>query len=1333
MQREDWSGGKGGSIDMALNAATDPEIFFNEEQQDPDPWDIPRLAQHNVGWKRPYQIFSPFKPVVVRPTVPYDPYPDDDITLYSDGKLEPADEDDQPITLSRDDAVARYRVVRQLRSADPCPSSGDRRGRHTGGASSPMRPGNGSPPRRRKDGRQQATPCYMQAFNSVLMAVAQMQRYVPKGQFLWELIYPKEREGSLWPKYNPCGRYTVRLWFRGCHRKVVIDDRLPTDIFGQSLLAVTEGKEVWPALLAKAMLKVLSRNGSSRLFEDPVWMLTTLMAGYVPAHRSPTPNSSEVLQAMELMSKQRPGVNDVWRREGEPAPVAEEKAAEKVVIVATIGCSAPVPRDDCVELQPIDGESSQQLRDEAAAKRAQLKELGLHQDQLYHVVEARPLQDTTMLRLASPFISWRGEGSYDSRDMWTPDFEAELGFKREDRMRSDNQWNDCWMLWETFADLFQSVSLLYCSASRKFQHAVAVRDEDMPQRAVGGVGGQPTALRWLRFKADHPTRVLCCFQAPVGEQPAASAVTPRAGTAAAKPAEKKRGSVKQTAPLPVPEPELDPDVPPPTPAAGFRCVLRSFSWADPVPLRRLRQFECDPHSTDCFAFTVPHGDRAYQIELTGLPRGSVFAVLSARADGVEVRESRDELCSSCFGVGTWRDEGETEEHLPLEANVWFKRMLTVKAQTLATFQLTALPPSAGAAPAAEETKAAKPAKGAKKEAPAHPQLEPLDEETVCRIRAELAEKRIDLASWARLSLLNTDTGERWYGTGGYLCTTLEPRKDGREAQYILSGHAVAGEGYPRAAYRLTASADTATFDKGVPVGCKDLVRREGSYVVDKRGRVFRYLLTPQEALSASIVLRLESQKEVPFTFRIYKNDDLLWECCGTSDSHTSGPPGGPLVSSSGPVVLEHISMTAPEKGATLKYAAECTLGTPSEPGGTIDQSYAKALALEVRRRTVAQFHERAKGQSQNSTADGDADDVPSAESTSVAALCPEWDVKYYLKFLCSSSKMAIEDDATEKERLNEVKAEWSREETAAAGGKADAKAGRGKAAAGPPPTQEDTRTIRANRVRRGYLRNTGAALLPPQGQAADAQGSPEVPADVVVADAEVVEAEGGAKLADAQRWLRAAATVLSVSEEGTVSVMTDSGEQLDGLRPDELELIACWQHLEQLEPTPPPAAAQPPPGKRPKDPTPPPQDSAPPPPPKRPAAPPPDREHLEPKDYVVITERRKVCTGDGCTLTLIDSSGRKAAVVAEEEKAVQWRKGFDDEMESQRVTEEQRVKYQGDEQVEMHHHLQLLRMDMVTDHRRMREEYFNVLRSRGDLPKDPEPEPDDAKKKAKKK
>ncbi|TID14404.1 2-nitropropane dioxygenase [Venturia nashicola] len=76
-------------------------------------------------------------------------------------------------------------------------------------------------------------------------------------KILDEVMFPYDHDKQQ-PEISPNGKYVVKLNFNGCHRKVVVDDRLPVSST-QRLLHVIDRKNpalLWPALFEKAYLKV---------------------------------------------------------------------------------------------------------------------------------------------------------------------------------------------------------------------------------------------------------------------------------------------------------------------------------------------------------------------------------------------------------------------------------------------------------------------------------------------------------------------------------------------------------------------------------------------------------------------------------------------------------------------------------------------------------------------------------------------------------------------------------------------------------------------------------------------------------------------------------------------------------------------------------------------------------------------------------------------------------------------------------------------------------------------------------------------------------------------
>ncbi len=103
-------------------------------------------------------------------------------------------------------------------------------------------------------------PSAASLFGAALLAhfqlVANMHAHAPAGCFLWEQIFPSAKNR---PAYNPSGRYMVRLFHHNRWRKVVVDDKVPVDEAGLSMLPISAApNEVWPLVLGKALLKVFS-------------------------------------------------------------------------------------------------------------------------------------------------------------------------------------------------------------------------------------------------------------------------------------------------------------------------------------------------------------------------------------------------------------------------------------------------------------------------------------------------------------------------------------------------------------------------------------------------------------------------------------------------------------------------------------------------------------------------------------------------------------------------------------------------------------------------------------------------------------------------------------------------------------------------------------------------------------------------------------------------------------------------------------------------------------------------------------------------------------------
>ncbi|CAF4447956.1 unnamed protein product, partial [Adineta steineri] len=82
------------------------------------------------------------------------------------------------------------------------------------------------------------------------------------------------------PPYNPAGKYVIRLFFLGTWRKIIVDDTIPFDSKNRCLLPQTSlSYELWPILLTKALLKIMSLD-------------------YRPPNTNPTYNETSVIHTL---------------------------------------------------------------------------------------------------------------------------------------------------------------------------------------------------------------------------------------------------------------------------------------------------------------------------------------------------------------------------------------------------------------------------------------------------------------------------------------------------------------------------------------------------------------------------------------------------------------------------------------------------------------------------------------------------------------------------------------------------------------------------------------------------------------------------------------------------------------------------------------------------------------------------------------------------------------------------------------------------------------------------------------------------------------------------
>jgi calpain-7 len=111
-----------------------------------------------------------------------------------------------------------------------------------------------------------------------LCAAMKVMRTGPRS-ILSSIMYPYDRSKGQ-PAMSPSGKHTLRMFFNGCFRKVVIDNRLPCSRTDRLLYVTDQQKPslLWPALIEKAYLKVRGgynfpgSNSATDLFVITGWI-----------------------------------------------------------------------------------------------------------------------------------------------------------------------------------------------------------------------------------------------------------------------------------------------------------------------------------------------------------------------------------------------------------------------------------------------------------------------------------------------------------------------------------------------------------------------------------------------------------------------------------------------------------------------------------------------------------------------------------------------------------------------------------------------------------------------------------------------------------------------------------------------------------------------------------------------------------------------------------------------------------------------------------------------------------------------------------------------------
>ena len=122
------------------------------------------------------------------------------------------------------------------------------------------------------------TPC-VEWLATALRLIYERRDVIPPGYMLWENIWPKHPETQN-PIPSPTGKYVVRMFVMNQWRCVVVDDRLPVDLFGATLGAGSRPLMSWPGIITKAVFKLMKRYGVEHLASTNEVPITQWLTGW---------------------------------------------------------------------------------------------------------------------------------------------------------------------------------------------------------------------------------------------------------------------------------------------------------------------------------------------------------------------------------------------------------------------------------------------------------------------------------------------------------------------------------------------------------------------------------------------------------------------------------------------------------------------------------------------------------------------------------------------------------------------------------------------------------------------------------------------------------------------------------------------------------------------------------------------------------------------------------------------------------------------------------------------------------------------------------------------
>ncbi|XP_078656259.1 calpain-7-like [Branchiostoma floridae x Branchiostoma belcheri] len=264
-----------------------------------------------------------------------------------------------------------------------------------------------------------------------------------KKKLITSIIYPQNKRGE--PQYNPCGKYMVKLNINGVHRKVIIDDFLPVDQYGELLCSFSNNRnELWVSLLEKAYMKVMGGYdfpGSNSNID------LHALTGWIP-ERVPIREGSDDFN--------KNGVFNMMK--------SRFHKGECLITVAT-------------------GEISKADEDRT----------GLVCTHAYALLDIREHKGLKMIQLKNPWshLRWKGRYSEQDSDRWTPELQKAFNYDVKTAQSYDNG-----VFWIDYDSLCHFFDVIYINWNPEmFRFTTCMHDvwlaKEGPKKDLYSLGDNP--------------------------------------------------------------------------------------------------------------------------------------------------------------------------------------------------------------------------------------------------------------------------------------------------------------------------------------------------------------------------------------------------------------------------------------------------------------------------------------------------------------------------------------------------------------------------------------------------------------------------------------------------------------------------------------------------------------------------------------------------------------------------------------------------------------------------------------------------------------------------